>query len=307
MKIPLGGEKAIQIGRPAGAVFVRTKNPAIFDAFAKIAGGKADKVKKIEGPEGAEVLEIQVPDNQFKLKPVVAKTDKWLLVATDKAELARALGAAKAGDITSNEDFKALAKELPLPAKLNELSFVSPKLVSEAARATREFSKASPKEGKRLLDGLAKAMGDGKSVGQIAVRVNDPKGVQWISVGDRKPAMPAMGPATGVAAAGVGVAIAVPAFLRARENSRGRACEENLAKIDGAKEQYALEFKLAKDAPVTMENLTKPPGTSGEGMGYLKKEPQCPSGGKYTLQPIGENPTCSIGTSNAPFEPHILK
>lgn len=42
-----------------------------------------------------------------------------------------------------------------------------------------------------------------------------------------------------VAIIGIIIAIAVPAFLRARENSRGRACQENLSKIDGAKEQYA--------------------------------------------------------------------
>ena len=51
-----------------------------------------------------------------------------------------------------------------------------------------------------------------------------------------------------VAIIGIIIAIAVPAFLRARENSRGRACQENLAKIDGSKEQYGLEFKLGNGA-----------------------------------------------------------
>jgi type II secretion system protein G len=110
-----------------------------------------------------------------------------------------------------------------------------------------------------------------------------------------------------VAIIGIIIAIAVPAFLRARENSRGQACQENLSKIDGAKEQYALEFKLSNGGTVTMDNLINPPGTtSGQKQGYLKQEPACPSGGTYTVNPIGTNPTCSIGSSNAPFTPHVL-
>ena len=47
-----------------------------------------------------------------------------------------------------------------------------------------------------------------------------------------------------VAIIGIIIAIAVPAFLRARENARGRACQENLMKLDGSTEQWALDFRL---------------------------------------------------------------
>jgi len=110
-----------------------------------------------------------------------------------------------------------------------------------------------------------------------------------------------------VAIIGIIIAIAVPAFLRARENSRGQACQENLSKIDGAKEQYALEFKLSNGGTVTMAQLIDPPGaTAGQKQGYLKAQPACPSGGTYSVNAIGTNPTCSIGSSNAPFTPHVL-
>ncbi len=58
-----------------------------------------------------------------------------------------------------------------------------------------------------------------------------------------------------VAIIGIIIAIAVPAFLRARENSRATACQENLTKIDGAKEQYALEFKYANDTVIGPGNI----------------------------------------------------
>ena len=109
-----------------------------------------------------------------------------------------------------------------------------------------------------------------------------------------------------VAIIGILIAIAVPGFLRARENSRGRACQENLTKIDGAKEQWALELKHSNDTPISDdaaflgdENIFGPNG-------YVKKEPKCPSGGSYTINNIGTDPTCNIGTTNSPFVPHQM-
>jgi type II secretion system protein G len=110
-----------------------------------------------------------------------------------------------------------------------------------------------------------------------------------------------------VAIIGIIIAIAVPAFLRARENSRGRACQENLAKIDGAKEQYALEQKVGNNAGVSMDDLITPPGTTGSGEGYLKKTPVCPAGGSYTVNNVGVNPTCSYTSDKTWAEKHELQ
>lgn len=90
-----------------------------------------------------------------------------------------------------------------------------------------------------------------------------------------------------VAIIGIIIAIAVPAFLRARENARGRACQENLSKIDGAKEQYAIEKKIGNNEAVDMDDLANADGT-----GYLKSVPTCPAGGTYTEGNIGTDPTC---------------
>jgi prepilin-type N-terminal cleavage/methylation domain-containing protein len=95
-----------------------------------------------------------------------------------------------------------------------------------------------------------------------------------------------------VAIIGIIIAIAVPAFLRARENARGQACQENLTKIDGAKEQYALEFRVGNGGAVTFADLVTP-GNANQGEGYLRAEPNCPAGGTYTTNAIGAPPTCS--------------
>lgn len=84
---------------------------------------------------------------------------------------------------------------------------------------------------------------------------------------------------------GILLAIAVPNFVRARETSRTRTCIANLRQMDAGKEQYAMEARLAAGAASTWANLVPD---------YVKKQPVCPSGGTYTLDVIGTDPSCSI-------------
>lgn len=91
-----------------------------------------------------------------------------------------------------------------------------------------------------------------------------------------------------VAIIGILIAIAVPGFVRAREQSRARACQENLTKIDGAKEQWALETNAEADAAVGEDDLV------GNDL-YIKRTPVCPAGGDYTYGNVGTDPTCGSG------------
>ncbi len=91
-----------------------------------------------------------------------------------------------------------------------------------------------------------------------------------------------------VAIIGILIAIAVPGFIRARAQARARACQENLTKIDGAKEQWGLETNAAESAAVVFTDLV------GATL-YIKRQPVCPSSGTYTVGAISVDPTCSIG------------
>ena len=95
-----------------------------------------------------------------------------------------------------------------------------------------------------------------------------------------------------VAIIGILIAIAVPGFVRAREQSRNRACQENLTKIDGAKEQWALETNAAAGDAVASTDLV------GADL-YIKRDPVCPASGTYTYGNVGVDPTCSIGGQHA--------
>ena len=92
-----------------------------------------------------------------------------------------------------------------------------------------------------------------------------------------------------VAIIGILIAIAVPGFVKARTQSRIKACQENLSKIDGAKEQCALENNKTSGATFSW------PGDLVGASSYIKKEPVCPEGGTYTAGAVGTDPTCSIG------------
>jgi len=88
---------------------------------------------------------------------------------------------------------------------------------------------------------------------------------------------------------GIIIFIAVPSWLRQREQSRGIACQENLTKIDHAKELYIFDKNLKGGDPVDMTDLWR-----ADGKGYLKAKPRCPAGGIYTANPVNVDPTCSF-------------
>ena len=69
------------------------------------------------------------------------------------------------------------------------------------------------------------------------------------------------------------------------------ACINNLRQIDGAKQQWALEHnKQANSLP--QPNEVAPYFPNGV--------PACPAGGVYTLNAVGQSPTCSIPEHKLP-------
>src|SRR6185295_17047797 len=84
---------------------------------------------------------------------------------------------------------------------------------------------------------------------------------------------------------GILLAIAVPNFIKARENSRQKSCIANLKQIESAKEQWAMDTKAAPDGTPATTDLY------GNSL-YIKVEPHCPSGGSYTIGDMNTRPAC---------------
>jgi len=98
---------------------------------------------------------------------------------------------------------------------------------------------------------------------------------------------------------GLIIAIAVPAWIRAREVARARGCAENLSKIDGAVEQYALDYQLSNGDTTIEDDWTAIVGPDR----YIKRTPECPADGVYSFGVVGEEPTCSYFDIQPDFLP----
>jgi len=93
-----------------------------------------------------------------------------------------------------------------------------------------------------------------------------------------------------VALIGLLASIALPNYVKARDNSQQSACVNNLRQIDGAAQTWALETKQGPNATYTLAVL----------MPYIKLDsqgniPGCPANGVYTPgATVAAPPTCNI-------------
>jgi hypothetical protein len=86
---------------------------------------------------------------------------------------------------------------------------------------------------------------------------------------------------------GMMAAIAIPNFVKARNTAQMNACISNLRQIDGAKQEWALENKKQTTDTPTAQELE---AILHRSLTTL----QCPAGGVYTINAVGQEPTCSI-------------
>jgi hypothetical protein len=88
--------------------------------------------------------------------------------------------------------------------------------------------------------------------------------------------------------------VAVPNALRATRAKAAQPCSNNLMRIDGAKQQWAIENKAKAGDPVTAENI----------LPYLGGTPTCNvSNGKYIVGKVGDEPKCTVHGTFSQFKP----
>ena len=88
--------------------------------------------------------------------------------------------------------------------------------------------------------------------------------------------------------------ISVPSYMQARTTTRTSACINNLRLISGAKSLFAIE-NMRTDGDIVNDSDLDP---------YLKVDVADlvePTSGTYTVNPIGAQPTCSIGGDHVVF------
>ncbi len=107
-----------------------------------------------------------------------------------------------------------------------------------------------------------------------------------------------------VAIIGILAAIAIPNFVRNRNQSQAKACISNMRQISTACENYLTENNMSPDAVSALNGGWDDcvVGTDN----YIKVLPECAAGGEYTVtadQDAGVTVVCSK-SGNTP--PHVL-
>ena len=90
-----------------------------------------------------------------------------------------------------------------------------------------------------------------------------------------------------VAIIGLLASIAIPNFVKARENAQRTTCIANLRSIDGIKSLWAFAARRnSTDTPADAD-LFGPTA-------YMREKPQCPANGTYALNQVDTKPSCSV-------------
>ncbi|MDA1044764.1 MAG: type II secretion system protein [Verrucomicrobia bacterium] len=97
-----------------------------------------------------------------------------------------------------------------------------------------------------------------------------------------------------VAIIGLLAAIAIPSFIKARQESQTKGCINNLRILDAAKEQAAMEQGWPNAQAIGAGS-----GEETNVLAYVKGNttPSCPANGTYTFGAIGTDPSCSESAS----------
>ena len=90
-----------------------------------------------------------------------------------------------------------------------------------------------------------------------------------------------------VAIIGLLAAVAIPNLVKARKSAQKQACIGNLKSLEGAKVTWALDNRKGdSDAPSDADLFGNDK--------TIKKKPECPGGGTYSLGAVVDNPTCTV-------------
>ena len=92
-----------------------------------------------------------------------------------------------------------------------------------------------------------------------------------------------------VAIIGLLAAIAIPNFIKAKNEAQRTACAANLKTIDGAKIHWALDTRRGNsDVPADTDLF-------GPAL-YVAAKPACPGNGSYSLNQVDTKAACSVPT-----------
>lgn len=302
--VPVGGagsKETLEMPEPALALVLRVKDNLIFDRLDAVLGANPQSVRTDDPAQELRMRGTPAAPNPsgLPLRPTVARSGPYLILATTDAlvrEMTATLRGTQPGLPASSAEFQRLARELPTEG--NSFQFVSRVFGETVAN----FQLAALRGGSPGMP--AKAAGGGKSnapdpaaflafyqkfgfggaASQYAVGAQTPEG--WFSVGqgNQDASRTVLAPLL-VFPVALAAGVAVPGFLKARENSQLAVIRGNLSVLAAAKEQFVAVKNRPAGAPVRDADVAP----------FLKDgRPKPAAGERYQLNPVGQPPSATL-------------
>jgi hypothetical protein len=281
----------VQLSEPGILLVVKVNDDTIFnriDLELKKNQAMSQQVINVDNANlKMRTMPVPIPMS-INLRPSVASSGGYLFIASSDSLVQDAL-AVKSGDqpgLKSTAEFKRLSQGIPDTG--NQFSYVSAKFGQAVIEIQKQTiaAAAARNAGGPQMDWMNSLMNPNRAAFSYSVGMNTPDGCLTIANANQSAANLVLIPA--VAVPGMLAAIAIPNFVKARTTSQQNACINNLRQIDAAENEWALEnHKKAGD--ICTEDDLKP---------YIRlvngELPKCPAGGTYTINPVGQPPTCSV-------------
>lgn len=262
MMLPLPGAP-ITLNSPRLAVMVKVKDSQLYDALKGQILQHAGPQARPEASAGKlKYIELNIPPNPiWPVSPALATDGDYVYISTHMAyvkQLANPAGAL----LRDSAEFKSIATGLP--AAGNGLAYVSPRLGDSLVKIFASIIAAQTAPGQAANPAMDKIMAQVResAAGAMTVRVNQPDGV--MSISRSKAGAGQYVAALFVAPAAIGAAVALPAFVQARQ--RAAAAHVQAEQERTKAEQDALSASQAKKDKATVPPSTgtapKAPGSS---------------------------------------------
>ncbi|HLX94370.1 MAG TPA: hypothetical protein VKU37_01360 [Verrucomicrobiae bacterium] len=277
--VPMPGG-ALEIPSPGLLLVIKVNDDTIFNRIdAELKSNP--QVISVDQP-GLKMRTMPVPlPLPIALRPTAATSGGYLFIASSDALINDAL-AVKSGQqpgLKSTAEFKHVSQGVPDQG--NQFCYLSQRFAETMMKVQQQVMNANAKTDPQTAKWIQSFM-QSRPAFAYSVGINTPEGCLTVGNGSQSYANTVLLP--GVAVVGALSAIAIPNFIKARTVSQQNACINNLRQIDAAKQQWALEKgKQANDVP-TWDDIQP----------YLYKIPHCPAGGTYSINAVGERPTCSV-------------
>ncbi len=280
--VPLG-TNALKVPEPGLMIIAKVKNDTLFNQIDTTMKGNSSVIRVDKPDLKMRTMPLPLP-LPIQLRPTVAQSGQYLFVATTDALIQEAL-AVKSGQKPGwkkSEEYQKLSKGLP--TKGNSFFFIGRKLGSTIADVQKAAVSMRSGMNSPQTEALQNMFAGQNPMYSFSIAANTDEGWEVSANGNQSLNQAALIP--GAAAIGLLTAIAVPNFVKARTTAQKNACINNLRQIDGAKEQWALENKKDIGSTPTGQELWGPNA-------YMRRQPVCPAGGTYQINPVGTAPTCS--------------